>query len=148
MISKLEFRNFALGFSLVASLFAFSHSATASTPSASGLIADCWIESGAALADGEFAVNLQTKSISKKNLVAILGQLSGRYLQPIGYPLVFGDQMFVYVRATDTNSPALSRIDLKAKVQEELEAIVAISKGVSASCNYLSFPAPAVGVRN
>ena len=148
MISTLGMKNLVLGLSIVAGAIAISPAAHAAASPSAGLIADCWTESGAALMDGEFAVNLQTKSITKANLVAVLGMLSGQYIQPIGYPLVFGDQMFIYVRATDNSSPALSRVDLRAKVQTELEAIAGMSKGISASCNYISYPAPAVGVRN
>lgn len=112
------------------------------------LIGNCWIESGADLEDGQFAVNLETKSISKGKLVSVLGALSGVNIEPIGYPLIFGDQMFVYVRAVDFSVPPLDRVTFKTKVRAELEAIVNASAGISASCNYRGYPPPAVGVRN
>ena len=130
----------------VCSLIAMATPARAEN--AANLIADCWTESGYDVEDGEFAVSLETKSISKANLVSVLNALSGVNIQPMGYPLIFGDQMFVYVRAVDFANPQMDRGSLKAKVRTELEAIVAMSRGISASCNFRSYPAPAVGVRN
>lgn len=113
-----------------------------------GLIGNCWIESGADLVDGEFAVHLDTKTISKSKLIAILNALSGVNIEPKGYPLIFGPEMFVYVRGVDHTTPQMDRGTFIKTVHAELEAIAALSRGVSASCNYNSYPAPAVGVRN
>ncbi len=112
------------------------------------VIADCWSESGQDLADGEFIVNLDTTKISKANLLSVLNLLNGVNLMPTNYPLIFDKQVFVTVRGVDNSFPQMSRAEFKKAVEAELEAIVLVSQGISASCNYISYPAPAVGVRN
>jgi hypothetical protein len=145
-------KNLVLSLSMVSASVSASlamiPAAQASAPSATSLIGNCWTESGQDLADGEFIVNLETKSISKSKLLEVKNRLNGPNLEPTSYPLIFGDNMFISVRAVDRSLPAMTRVELKATVQSELEAIVATSRGISASCNFISYPAPAVGVRN
>lgn len=128
---------------VVIGLSGFSQTASAMPPLPS-LIGDCWSESGMDVADGEFIVNLETKLISKAKLLKVMSALSGRNIEPTAYPLVFDANMFVHVRAVDFSRPGLTRTELKSLVLAELEAVVALSKGISAACNHMSYPA--VGV--
>ena len=127
-------------------LTGFAARATAASAPVHPEIADCWAESGQDLADGEFNVALETAAITKGNLLKILSSLNGVNIEPVGYPLIFDKQVFVTVRGVDQSNPAMSRQNFKATVLDELAKILSISGGTSASCNMISYPAPAVGV--
>lgn len=118
-------------------------------------IADCWLESGMDIADGEFIVQIETSKVTKAQLLKILSGLNGRNLTAAAYPLIFDKSTFVHVKAVDYGFGAskLSREDLKLAVYLELTEVLTYGAakkdyGTSAACNHNSYPAPAVGVRN
>lgn len=131
---------------LIGTTFSFAAIGATTAPATPPEIADCWSESGMDLVDGEFSVGLELSKISKANLLKIMSALSGVNIEPMGYPLIFDKSMFIYVRAVDNQRPAMMRDEFKQKAVAELFAALSLSNGTSASCNFLSYPSPAVGV--
>ena len=132
--------------SVVIGLSAFSQTASAMRR-LPALIGDCWSENAMDIADGEFIVNLETKLISKAKLLKAMSALNGRNIEPTAYPVVFDQSTFVHVRAVDYSRPSLTREELKGAVRAELEDVVLLSRGISAACNHISYPAVGVGER-
>lgn len=151
-------KNIILNFAATLACVSASHSALALTPPMPHPvpeIADCWIESGMDIEDGEFIVNVDTSKLTKKELLTLMNMLTSRNIQPVAYPLIFDTSMFITVKAVDEGfgASALTRQQLKSEVEQQLRAALMYGThkadfGTSAACNHRAYPAPAVGVRN
>lgn len=112
-------------------------------------IPNCWMESGADVADGQFLVGLDTAKMSKEQLVFVLDNAKGRNTVARNFPMVFGQHIYILVEAFDGNAAPhkLDRPTLQRAVYAELSRLAEIP-GVTFACNGRVYPAPAIGVRN
>ena len=151
-------KNMFVKLAALVAVFAGVQSAQAQNPTMPTVqpeIANCWIESGMDIEDGVFIVNVDTTKLTKKQLLTLMNMLSSRNIQPVAYPLIFSDSMFITIQAVDHGfgAAALTREELKSEVEAQLRAALTYGSrkrdyGTSAACNHRAYPAPAVGVRN
>lgn len=116
----------------------FASTSFAKSAAAIAAVPNCWSESGEVLVDGNFMVRIDTKSMTKVDLLKVLDALKTTNLTPMDYPLIFGDKIFVLLAAMDYGRPALARDELKSAVGAQLATIFGMAKGVSAECNHIS----------
>lgn len=107
-------------------------------------IPNCWDDDNSdepRFVDGSFIVSLNTKSITKSELLKLLDQVDGKHIRAKRYPLIFDDLVIIVVEAVDygVGEYKLSRAELKKAVNEELQPI-SDTRGVSISCNTIARP--------
>ncbi len=118
-------------------------------------IPECWTESGMDVEDGSFIVHVDTTKLTKEELLKLMDMIKSTNITPAGYPLIFGDAMFINVDAVDygVGRYALTRAQLKQAAEDQLREALRygtrkMDYGTSVQCNHRAYPAPAVGVRN
>lgn len=130
----------------VSALSTFNAQAAAPVP-------DCWTTNGRSIgtnprgeeiADGQWILQVDFHSISKKDLVLLLSRAKRGNLTYNGDPMVFDpDLMMLHVQAKADPSRRLSRAELQRRVNAQLAEIAAHAAVPTVECNGIAYPANA-----
>ena len=109
-----------------------------------GQIPNCWDDDNSdkpTFVDGSFIILVDTEPLEKSELLKLLDQANGKYIQAERYPVIFDNLVMIVVQAVDNGAEEykLTREALKKAVNKELQPI-ADTRGVSISCNSIVRP--------
>ena len=102
-------------------------------------VPSCWDNPD--VVEGSYIISIDTDTLTKEELLRVMDQARAKHLRPNGYPLLFGNTMFITTQAVDygVGEHRLPKDELRRRVEKALQPI-ADTPGVRISCNGIVRP--------